>query len=251
VSYYLLSIESSGTSAAWLLILSVLIILLHLTNINLFNHRIDTPGVIERVSVLFNGNPELIQGFNTFLPLGYRIDISSDLRDNNIITVTTPTGVTRQSTATFAQLVLSPSNLSMPTITPPLSLTPAGTGHLQGQYAFSHGSITLVSYSLHPQRQHLSLEILTIKAKWKSKTQANSTTPSNISTKLRLGIPTSPTPTSNSWKSCKHTKKNRSISKMRVPSVLNQKMLFAHGLSTCSLRSMYKSRCCSKMHPTC
>ncbi|KAF8625181.1 hypothetical protein AX15_005490 [Amanita polypyramis BW_CC] len=52
---------------------------------------IDTPGVIQRVSRLFHGNPSLIQGFNTFLPVGYRIDISSDLEPNTI-TVTTPLG---------------------------------------------------------------------------------------------------------------------------------------------------------------
>ncbi|KAI6047849.1 hypothetical protein EDC04DRAFT_2886647 [Pisolithus marmoratus] len=60
---------------------------------------IDTPGVIERVSMLFHGSPSLIQGFNTFLPPGYRIDISSDPSDPNMITVTTPMGTTTQSTA--------------------------------------------------------------------------------------------------------------------------------------------------------
>ncbi|KAL0951709.1 hypothetical protein HGRIS_008384 [Hohenbuehelia grisea] len=59
---------------------------------------IDTPGVIERVSRLFHGNPYLIQGFNTFLPVGYRIDISGDPMDPNTITVTTPSGTTTQST---------------------------------------------------------------------------------------------------------------------------------------------------------
>ena len=62
---------------------------------------IDTPGVIERVSMLFHGNPYLIQGFNTFLPPGYRIDMSVDPRDPNVITVTTPMGTTTQSTNTF------------------------------------------------------------------------------------------------------------------------------------------------------
>jgi len=62
---------------------------------------IDTPGVIERVSMLFHGNPYLIQGFNTFLPPGYRIDMSADPRDPNVITVTTPMGTTTQSTNTF------------------------------------------------------------------------------------------------------------------------------------------------------
>jgi histone deacetylase complex regulatory component SIN3 len=32
------------------------------------SRAIDTPGVVERVSHLFNGHPSLIQGFNVFLP---------------------------------------------------------------------------------------------------------------------------------------------------------------------------------------
>lgn len=36
---------------------------------------IDTPGVIARVSSLFKGHPELIVGFNTFLPPGYKIEV--------------------------------------------------------------------------------------------------------------------------------------------------------------------------------
>jgi paired amphipathic helix protein Sin3a len=57
---------------------------------------IDTPGVIERVSNLFNGHPALIQGFNTFLPPGYRIECGTD--DNpDAIRVTTPSGTTTQS----------------------------------------------------------------------------------------------------------------------------------------------------------
>lgn len=42
--------------------------------------------------MLFQGNPLLIQGFNTFLPPGYRIELSTDPRNVNGITVTTPTG---------------------------------------------------------------------------------------------------------------------------------------------------------------
>ncbi|KAJ7082535.1 histone deacetylase complex, SIN3 component [Mycena crocata] len=59
---------------------------------------IDTPGVIQRVSRLFHGNPVLIQGFNTFLPVGYRIDVSKNPMDPNTITVTTPMGTTTQNT---------------------------------------------------------------------------------------------------------------------------------------------------------
>ncbi|KAG0702743.1 hypothetical protein DFH29DRAFT_920208 [Suillus ampliporus] len=82
---------------------------------------IDTPGVIERVSMLFHGNPYLIQGFNTFLPPGYRIEMSADPRDPNIITVTTPLGTTTQSTSAFEQIsrvtrdtVASKSSLPLP-----------------------------------------------------------------------------------------------------------------------------------------
>ncbi|EMD41871.1 hypothetical protein CERSUDRAFT_42152 [Gelatoporia subvermispora B] len=62
---------------------------------------IDTPGVIERVSMLFHGNPYLIQGFNTFLPPGYRIELSTDPRNVDTITVTTPMGTMTQSTTGF------------------------------------------------------------------------------------------------------------------------------------------------------
>lgn len=34
---------------------------------------IDTPGVISQVSALFNGHPELMKGFNAFLPVGYKV----------------------------------------------------------------------------------------------------------------------------------------------------------------------------------
>ncbi|KAJ7724897.1 paired amphipathic helix [Mycena metata] len=53
---------------------------------------IDTPGVIQRVSQLFHRNRILIQGFNIFLPLGYRINVSNNLAEPHTITVTTPMG---------------------------------------------------------------------------------------------------------------------------------------------------------------
>ena len=62
----------------------------------LTRYSIDTPGVIERVSTLFAGNPELIQGFNTFLPPGYRIECGTG-DDPNAIRVTTPMGTTVQA----------------------------------------------------------------------------------------------------------------------------------------------------------
>ena len=41
------------------------------------SQTIDTPGVIARVSHLFRDNPDLIVGFNTFLPSGYKIEASN------------------------------------------------------------------------------------------------------------------------------------------------------------------------------
>ena len=69
-------------------------------------HRIDTPGVIDRVSELFAGHPELIQGFNTFLPPGYRIECGTQ-DDPNAIRVTTPMGTT------VSQMPSAPSRYSM------------------------------------------------------------------------------------------------------------------------------------------
>uniref|UniRef100_A0A8B9RCU9 SIN3 transcription regulator family member Aa n=1 Tax=Astyanax mexicanus TaxID=7994 RepID=A0A8B9RCU9_ASTMX len=48
--------------------------------------NIDTPGVISRVSQLFKGHPDLIMGFNTFLPPGYKIEVQT----NDLVNVTTP-----------------------------------------------------------------------------------------------------------------------------------------------------------------
>jgi paired amphipathic helix protein Sin3a len=42
------------------------------------SQQIDTPGVIQRVSNLFQGNKNLVLGFNTFLPEGYKIELPLD-----------------------------------------------------------------------------------------------------------------------------------------------------------------------------
>ncbi|KAJ4472571.1 paired amphipathic helix [Lentinula edodes] len=71
------------------------------------SQQIDISGAIGRVSKLFHGNPPLIQGFNTFLPVGYRIDVSGDPLDPNTITVTTPQGTTTQTTTQSSNTPLS------------------------------------------------------------------------------------------------------------------------------------------------
>jgi len=80
------------------------------------SQSIDTPGVIDRVSTLFRGHPSLIQGFNTFLPPGYRIECSLDPSDPNPIRVTTPMGTTTRpdtnSNIVFEQQPRWPSHSS-------------------------------------------------------------------------------------------------------------------------------------------
>jgi paired amphipathic helix protein Sin3a len=68
--------------------------------------RIDTPGVIDRVSNLFKGHPALIQGFNTFLPPGYRIECYKERDGHEMITVTTPRGTICQRAGNFTGLAL-------------------------------------------------------------------------------------------------------------------------------------------------
>ena len=76
--------------------------------------------------MLFHGHSELIGGFNTFLPPGYRIEISSDLRQD-VITVTTPMGIlTQMSDGSIGRL---PQNLPQP---PPVAIpSPAPPSNLQ------------------------------------------------------------------------------------------------------------------------
>ena len=75
------------------------------------SQAIDTPGVIDRVSQLFTGHPQLIQGFNTFLPPGYRIECGTR-DDPNAIRVTTPMGTTVQQMPSASNRLGGPNGLS-------------------------------------------------------------------------------------------------------------------------------------------
>lgn len=61
------------------------------------SQSLDTPGVIAKVSTLFRGHTDLIVGFNTFLPPGYRIE---QMPHNNEIRITTLQGI-QGTPATF------------------------------------------------------------------------------------------------------------------------------------------------------
>lgn len=78
---------------------------------------IDTPGVIGRVSELFAGHPNLIQGFNTFLPPGYRIECGGP--DPHTIRVTTPMGTTNYSIPGRPNAGDSSGPTSQPSAPPP------------------------------------------------------------------------------------------------------------------------------------
>lgn len=46
--------------------------------------RLDTTGVVERVKELFDGNRELILGFNPFLPKGFEITLPRENAQHNV-----------------------------------------------------------------------------------------------------------------------------------------------------------------------
>uniref|UniRef100_A0A6Q2XC52 Paired amphipathic helix protein Sin3b n=1 Tax=Esox lucius TaxID=8010 RepID=A0A6Q2XC52_ESOLU len=75
------------------------------------SQSIDTPGVINRVSQLFHGHPDLVLGFNAFLPPGYRIEIPK-----NGVGITSPVSATGSSVAEAgsaqSEAVASPESIS-------------------------------------------------------------------------------------------------------------------------------------------
>ncbi len=75
--------------------------------------------------MLFHGNPILIQGFNTFLPPGYRIELHNEHSDT--ITVTTPMGQMTQRTTMYGiPQGLSRDTMLAPGMVPPYTQPPFG-----------------------------------------------------------------------------------------------------------------------------
>ncbi|KAM6943140.1 paired amphipathic helix protein Sin3a-like [Xenentodon cancila] len=100
------------------------------------SQSIDTPGVINRVSQLFKGHPDLIMGFNTFLPPGYKIEVQTNDQVNvttpGQIHYITPQGVSVQNIPTSGGSSQPPSqHQSLPqagsqtAVTPPIATQPA------------------------------------------------------------------------------------------------------------------------------
>uniref|UniRef100_A0A671YQN1 Paired amphipathic helix protein Sin3b n=1 Tax=Sparus aurata TaxID=8175 RepID=A0A671YQN1_SPAAU len=74
------------------------------------SQSIDTPGVINRVSQLFHGHPDLVLGFNAFLPPGYRIEVPR----NGVAFLQSPFSAQPPSSSTPAGPLEPPSRLSLP-----------------------------------------------------------------------------------------------------------------------------------------
>ncbi|RNA33806.1 Paired amphipathic helix Sin3a [Brachionus plicatilis] len=89
------------------------------------SQAIDTPGVISRVSTLFKGHNDLIEGFNTFLPPGYKIEIQA----NDLVHYTAPNS--SMSTLVNQNVVVKPKNvqqtMSASAIVPATLVTNNGT----------------------------------------------------------------------------------------------------------------------------
>ncbi|XP_050434250.1 paired amphipathic helix protein Sin3b [Adelges cooleyi] len=97
------------------------------------SQSIDTPGVITRVSNLFKGHPELIVGFNTFLPPGYKIEIkNNELGFHVSVSIPQSPAITSSQTiihSTTQHIMSGPPTVTTSpvtlTTTPPVVIKPA------------------------------------------------------------------------------------------------------------------------------
>jgi paired amphipathic helix protein Sin3a len=83
------------------------------------SQSIDTPGVISRVSHLFKGHPELIVGFNTFLPPGYKIEVQANEQGYAFQVSVSMPSPTATHTATLSQHHCTVNVGSPPVASPP------------------------------------------------------------------------------------------------------------------------------------
>jgi histone deacetylase complex regulatory component SIN3 len=128
--------------------------------------RIDTPGVIDRVSSLFHGHPVLIQGFNTFLPAGFRIDCVST-ENGELITVTTPSGIRRQTVSDPMSIVEPGTDNEMTERAYPSRRAALAEGASRDQLSDALNIVQKVRYRYHenePEKYDKFLQILNPKS---------------------------------------------------------------------------------------
>ena len=125
------------------------------------SQSIDTPGVISRVSNLFRGHTDLIEGFNTFLPPGYKIEVQANNSvhfrepNSNITTLVQPINLinqpntnviadlTRQSSTPVSTTLvnLSSGNINVKSNDTIKSMEPI----IINQYSITNGNITNIN----------------------------------------------------------------------------------------------------------
>ncbi|XP_066583983.1 paired amphipathic helix protein Sin3a-like isoform X2 [Prorops nasuta] len=129
------------------------------------SQSIDTPGVITRVSHLFKGHPELIVGFNTFLPPGYKIEVKSNEQGYAFQVSVSMPSPTATHTATLSSQhhctvnVGSPPVASPPTQpakAPPVLQIMQGTGNIHHSMAnnISNNNLTVHAPSSPPVQSY-------------------------------------------------------------------------------------------------
>ncbi|KAB7507231.1 Paired amphipathic helix protein Sin3a [Armadillidium nasatum] len=128
------------------------------------SQSIDTPGVIARVSQLFRGHPELIVGFNTFLPPGYKIEVVQDKEQVSVsgpgqqtTVVHTPQGIhhhVTSQTGPTSNVTVKSTNASQGIHVPPsraATITPVNHGQgLQAQVPNALSSVTTTGLTITP-----------------------------------------------------------------------------------------------------
>ncbi|XP_022900635.2 paired amphipathic helix protein Sin3a isoform X1 [Onthophagus taurus] len=117
------------------------------------NQSIDTPGVIQRVSNLFNGFPDLIDGFNTFLPPGYKIDVQKNDRGYAFqvsVSVPRPTGTMVSEPVQKTAMILTGSGIIHSNIP-----NPGGQQPVSGPVS-SNAALPAHSQPLSLSSQHVS-----------------------------------------------------------------------------------------------
>jgi len=116
-----------------------MIIKLMMLWVSIFFSSIDTPGVIERVSTLFRGHPNLIIGFNTFLPPGYKIEPTSNPLEP--VKVTTPNDA-QLPVGPLNNNINSNSNIASNNINGPSMASVPSNQQPPGYYPAYHGPIS-------------------------------------------------------------------------------------------------------------
>jgi len=91
------------------------------------SQSIDPAGIISRVSNLFKGHPDLMMGFNTFSPPGYKIEV----QPNDLISITTPT----QAAQSLGHATIKPQNVNLQHMKLSPTQPPAkpSSGRMQGE----------------------------------------------------------------------------------------------------------------------